>query len=111
MTSRTSAWCGLIAALTLIWAFSVRAAEPAVPSAEVRQKMAAVHQQMADCLRSDRPIAECRTEMMKSCQELVGQSSCPMIGSGAGGMGPGMMGGGTMGGGMMGAPVPETPKK
>jgi len=121
MRSHTSQWCALMAALALTWAASTHAAEPkksapAAPTPEVRQQMADVHQKMAECLRSDRPIAECRTEMTKSCQGLVGQASCPMMGAGAGGMGPGMMGGGsmhggTMGGGMMGQPAPETPKK
>ena len=120
MKSHTSHGCALIAALALTWAASAHAAEPkksapAAPSPEVRQQMADVHQKMAECLRSDRPIAECRTEMMKSCRDLVGQASCPMMGAGAGGMGPGMMGGSTgsgmMGGGMMGQPAPETPKK
>jgi hypothetical protein len=111
MTVRTSQWVGWIAALALAAGSSALAAEPkksapAEPSPEVRQQMAAVHQKMADCLRSDRPMAECRTEMANSCQQMVGASGCPMMGSGTGGMGPGMMGGG-----MMGQPAPEAPKK
>jgi hypothetical protein len=84
---------------------------PAEPGAEQREKMAAVHQKMAECLRSARPMAECRSEMANSCHEMMGDSGCPMMGSGAGGMGPGMMGHGQMGGGMMGQPAPEAPKK
>ncbi|MGB8692642.1 MAG: hypothetical protein WCD08_03960 [Steroidobacteraceae bacterium] len=35
------------------------------PSKEMRAKMASAHEQMAACLRSDRPMAECHDEMMK----------------------------------------------
>jgi len=115
MTSRTSHWYALIAALALVAAASASAAEPkkaapAEPTPEARQQMAAVHEKMAQCLRSDRPMAECRTEMMNACQEMVGAGSCPMMGKGAGGMGPGMMGHGKMHGGMMSQPAPEAPK-
>ena len=112
MTSRMSRWCGLIAALAMVAVFPAFAAEPersasSGPSPEVRQQMAAVHQKMAECLRSDRPIAECKAEMMKNCHEMMGESGCPMMGSSGGGMGPGMMGGGMMKGGS----VPEVPEK
>ncbi len=53
-------------------------------SKEMREKMATMHEQMATCLRSDKAISECRSEMRKSCQEL-GPDGCPMMG-----MGPGM---------------------
>ncbi len=74
---------------------------PAEPSAASRQKMAEVHQRMATCLRSDKPIAECRSDMWKNCQDLMGKEGCPMMG----GWGPGMMGGGMM----QGAPPPQRP--
>jgi hypothetical protein len=111
MTSRTSRWCGLIAALALAsvspaFAADPEKAAPSEPSPEVRQQMAAVHQKMADCLRFDRPIAECKAEMKKS-HEMMGERGCPMMGSTGGGMGPGMMGGGMM----QGRPAPEAPKK
>ena len=112
MTSRTSRWCAGIAAVALLSvspAFAADPAKPSDPSPEARQQMAAAHQKMADCLKSDRPIAECRTEMMKSCHDMMGEGGCPMMGAGGSGMGPGMMGGG----GMMphGSPPAETPKK
>ncbi len=56
----------------------------AVPSKEMREKMATLREQMAACLRSDKSFAECRTEMMKSCQETVGAQGCPMMGMGRG---------------------------
>jgi hypothetical protein len=128
MTRRTISRCTWIAALTLLCAPLAFSAEPAksadaAASPEVRQQMAAVHEKMAQCLRSERPMAECRAEMVSSCQQMMGASGCPMMGSGAGGMGPGMMGGGKgmhgggmmgggTGGGMMkGTPAPETPEK
>jgi hypothetical protein len=113
MTHRMTPWIGAAAALALAWAGSAGAAEPKqapspTPSAEQRQKMAEVHQKMADCLRSDRPIAECRSEMASACHDMLGAGSCPMMGKGAGGMGPGMMGGGM--GHTTPAP-PDAPKK
>ena len=112
MTSRRSRWCTLIAALALVSVSPAFAADPeqsaaSDPSPETRQQMAAVHQKMAACLRSARPIAECRAEMMKSCHEMMGERGCPMMGSTDGGMGPGMMGSGMM----QGRPAPEAPKK
>jgi hypothetical protein len=45
----------------------------------MREKMATVHEQLAACLRSDRPIAECHKEAMKQHQELMGKEGCPMM--------------------------------
>ncbi|HKT72196.1 MAG TPA: hypothetical protein VJQ47_04850 [Steroidobacteraceae bacterium] len=47
------------------------------PTKEMREKMAAVHEEMATCLRSDKPIAECRKQMMKAHEELHSESGCP----------------------------------
>jgi hypothetical protein len=55
---------------------------------EQRQKMAEVHQRMADCLKSERPTSECRSEMMKGCQGMGGDA-CPMMGMGHGHGAPG----------------------
>ena len=71
------------------------AAAPSAVSKDTREKMAALHEKMAACLRSDKPIAECRNEMMKSCRESIGAQACPMAGFGGGmgaGMGPGRQG-------------------
>lgn len=118
MLSRSSHWfaafalAGLVSA-PLAFAAEPKKSEPPAPSAEQRQKMAEVHQKMAECLRSSRPMSECRAEMANTCQEMMGDAGCPMMGQGPGGMGPGMMGHGHgMGGGMMkGKPAPETPEK
>ena len=83
---------------------------PADPSPEQRHNMAEVHQRMAECLVSARPMAECRGEMQKSCHEMMGKGGCPMM---DGGMGSKMMGCGMMRGQGMGetpgAPSQETP--
>ena len=55
---------------------------PSTPSKETREKMATFHEGMAACLRSDTPIAECRSEMMKNFRDLGGESGCPMMGGG-----------------------------
>jgi len=51
------------------------------PSKEVREHMAGLHEQMAACLRSDKSVKDCHTEMMRGCKQL-GKHSCPMMGSG-----------------------------
>ena len=56
----------------------------AEPDREMRAKMAGVHEQMAACLRSDKSMSDCRSEMMKGCQELMGGHVCPMMGMGMG---------------------------
>jgi hypothetical protein len=93
MTRRTLHGYGWIAALSLASAGAALAADPqtaapADPTPAARQQMAEIHEKMAACLRSDRPIAECRAEMWKSCQSITGEGGCPM----GGGLGPGMMG-------------------
>ena len=50
-------------------------------SKEQREKMAAIHEQMAACLRSDKPVADCHREAMKNCQEMMGKEGCPMMGA------------------------------
>jgi hypothetical protein len=64
------------------------------PSKAMREQMATLHEQMAACLRSDKSMSECRTEMMSSCQGLMGSQGCrTAMGIGMG-MGGGMMGSG-----------------
>ena len=98
MTRKSTFLCAIVAGVTLISSGIVSGADaqqsgPADPSPASRQKMADVHQKMSICLRSDKPIAECRADMLKNCQDLMGKDGCPMMGPWAGGMGPGMMGG------------------
>ena len=112
MSNRTSCCFVLIAVLAQASVSPACAADPVKPappepSPEARQQMAAVHQRMADCLKSDRPIAECRAEVTASSRERMGEAGCPMMGTGGGGMGPGMMGGGMMKGGPPKAPPEE----
>ena len=80
-------------------------APTAVPSKEMRAQMAALHVQMAACLRSDKPMSECRTQMIQSCQSKMGSQGCrAAMGTGMG-MGSGMMGRGQgMHGYMMSSP-------
>lgn len=47
-------------------------------SPEMRQKIASVHQNMADCLKSDRPVSECRSEMMRSKKQMKSEMSGKM---------------------------------
>jgi hypothetical protein len=88
----TVASLGLLLSISVAWSADPApstASSQAAPSKEIREKMATLHEQMAICLRSDKSVAECRTEMMKSCRETMGAQSCPMMG-----MGPGMGHGG-----------------
>lgn len=96
-----------IAAMTAAFAADPpAAAQQPAPSKEMREKMATLHEQMAACLRSDKPFAECRAEMMKNCQSTMGAKGCPMMdmmGMGKGGMG--------MHGGMMQDPSTSSSPK
>jgi hypothetical protein len=73
----------VIAGAGFAFAADAPANHPA-PSKEMREKMATLHEQMAACLRSDKPMADCRTEMMKNCQSMMGDQGCPMMGMGKG---------------------------
>lgn len=86
----------------VVQAKDVPRADAPEPSPEMRRSMAAVHERMAACLASERPMAECREEMHRNCQQMVGPGHCPM-----GMMGPGAMGPGMMGGKRSRAPAPE----
>jgi hypothetical protein len=72
----------LIATLALIFGASAAlAAEPPsqghpTMSKEQREKMATIHEQIAACLRSDKPVADCHKEAMKSCQDAMGKGWC-----------------------------------
>jgi hypothetical protein len=79
---------GLVASV-LLTGIALGADAPASqrePSKEMRQKMATLHEQMAACLRSDKAVADCRTEMMKGCQEQMGSKGCGMMGGAMNGM-------------------------
>lgn len=69
-------------------------AAPSAPTKEMRDRMATLHEQMAACLRSDKSISECRTEMQKNCQSMMGTQGCTRM---MGATGMKCMGGGTMG--------------
>lgn len=58
---------------------ATESATAAGPSKETREAMAVLHEQMAACLRSDKPIEQCRSEMHKACQEKIGPEQCPMM--------------------------------
>lgn len=47
------------------------------PSKEDREKMAAAHEQMAACLRSDKPAMECHKELAKSQHQMMQMMGCP----------------------------------
>lgn len=100
----------LIAASSAVFAAD---APTTVPSKELREQMATLHEQMAACLRSDKSMSECRTEMMRSCQSMMGSQGCSTAMGMGMGMGGGMMGRGWgMHGHMMSAPPSDsgTPK-
>jgi hypothetical protein len=76
----------LIASMMIVGATAVLAADvpaaPSAPSKEMRVQMAAAHEEMAACLRSDKDFAACRDEMRKNCREIMGEQACPMMGMG-----------------------------
>jgi hypothetical protein len=81
----------LLGAAAATWAADVP--PPAMaPGKESRAHMATMHEQMASCLRSDKPMADCRAEMMKACQAMSPTEGCQMGGRGKGKhAGPGQM--------------------
>lgn len=52
------------------------------PTRAMREKMAVLHEQMAACLRSDKPVSDCRAQMQKSCHDMMGKQGCSMMGMG-----------------------------
>ena len=72
--------CTLIASALMSGFAAAADTTTAEPSKELREKMAAAHEQMAACLRTDRAMSDCREEMMKQCHELMGEHACPMMG-------------------------------
>jgi hypothetical protein len=62
----------------IVGSFSLVSA--AEPTPEMRTKMAGMHQMMADCLKSDKPISECKQQMMKDCPMMKENGRCPMMG-------------------------------
>jgi hypothetical protein len=86
----------LLSMLGMAGAWSAFAGDPTasatstVTTKEMRAQMATVHEQMAACLRSDKSMSHCRTEMMTSCQKIMGTQGCCM-GQGAKGTHGGMM--------------------
>ena len=72
----------MIAGASLVFAADEPPAAPPAPSKEMREQMAAVHEKMAACLRSDNGFAACRDEMQRNCREMMGQQACPMMGMG-----------------------------
>jgi cytosine/adenosine deaminase-related metal-dependent hydrolase len=74
--------CTLIASAFmsgLAMAADTATAVPPEPSKEVREKMAAAHDRMAACLRTDRTVSDCRDELMKACHQLAAEHGCPMM--------------------------------
>jgi hypothetical protein len=83
----------LLVSMWMAGASALFAAEPPAtppPSREQRERMAAVHEKMAACLRSDKEFSVCRDEMQKSCREMSADHGCPMMSMGMehGRMGP-----------------------
>lgn len=57
--------------------------------AEKHERVAEMHEKMAECLRSDKDLSECHEQMRKDCPMAGEGGLCPMMGE----MGPGKMGG------------------
>ena len=49
------------------------------PTPQMREKMAALHEKMAQCLRSTRPFDECRNQMRQQCHEHLEERNCAMM--------------------------------
>lgn len=75
----------VVLTMGLAWSADPAPAAPSaqVPSKEMREKMATMHEKMAACLRSDKSVADCRAETMKSCKGAMSTDDCLMMGMGA----------------------------
>jgi len=82
IVSSKQARVAITAALLTFGSAATYAAAPAAdssePSQQTREKIAVLHEQLAACLRSDRPVSECRSEMVTNCQAQIG-SNCATI--------------------------------
>ncbi|HUI63121.1 MAG TPA: hypothetical protein VLX90_23035 [Steroidobacteraceae bacterium] len=71
----------MLASVTVGFAAEPPSTAAAGPSKEAREKMAAFHEQLAACLRSDKPIAECHKQAMqhhKDMMGMMGKEGCTM---------------------------------
>ena len=46
---------------------------------EQRVNMATVHENMAACLKSDKTLQTCHSEMKESCKSMMGDEGCKMM--------------------------------
>ncbi len=69
----------IMAIATIIFSTTFSFAVETKVTKEDRQKMAEIHTKMATCLKSDKPMSDCQSEMMKSCKDMMGKSGCPMM--------------------------------
>ena len=54
--------------------------KPALDTAhiEMHEKMSKAHQQAADCLKSGKPVEECRTAFQSTCKDVGEPGHCGM---------------------------------
>ncbi len=81
----TAGIASAVLGLSLAWSADpapAASASPAAPSKAMREKMATLHEQMAACLRSDKSVTDCHTEMANSCRTTMGTEGCSMMGMG-----------------------------
>lgn len=79
--------CLVTAFIAPTHAHSANAPDPSkasAPSTADRETMAAAHEKMATCLRSNKDLQECHNDLRAQCQATMG-SNCPGLQ-----MGPGM---------------------
>ena len=83
MSTRTKPLQVMLASLIAVTCagsvFAANTARPEcpAPTKETREKLAASHEEIAACLRSDKAITECRAEMAKLHKEMMHQMGCP----------------------------------
>lgn len=75
----------LLAAMVLVSVSSYAAPTMMDASPEQRKQMADMHMRAAECLNSNKPMQECRDEMMKNAPHMakgMGERwGCPMMGN------------------------------
>jgi hypothetical protein len=99
VTARAVIAAGLLLLATVATAQAPPPVDHPEISKDVREKMAALYEEMAACLRSDKSLQECHSQLRASCSAQLGAARCPMMG-----LGHGMDGGHRM------QPMGATPK-
>lgn len=77
--ARKGALQSILVTVAFSLASACQSAEPKAPAPSMdREQMAALHERVARCLRSEQPLDQCQEEMRKGCESMKG-AACDMM--------------------------------